>query len=111
MKPATIIASRRAAGLDSRGRPLRRGRQLTGRCLRCVPRGEGMRAWQRLLGAQIQHVRESLGVPVSELAAACGCWEQTLHHIEAGRGTSLARLKQIADALGVLVADLMPRAI
>jgi DNA-binding XRE family transcriptional regulator len=97
--------------VSAQGRPLVRGRQLNGRCLRRVPRGEGFARWSRMLGAQIQHVREDLEVPVSELAAACGCWEETLHRIERGDARpSLALLKQIADALGVLVADLMPRA-
>lgn len=97
--------------VDARGNPLKRGPQRTGRCLRRVPFGEGFREWARLLGAQIQHVREELDVPVSELAAAIGVTESGIHKLE--RGDSVAstrRLKQIADALGVLACDLMPRA-
>jgi ribosome-binding protein aMBF1 (putative translation factor) len=99
------------AGADVRGRPLRRGPQRTGRCLRRVPHGEGFDRWARMLGAQIQHVREEQDVPASELAAAIGVWETTIHKWERGaRQPTTRRLKQIADALGVLVMDLMPRA-
>lgn len=88
-----------------------RGRERHGKCLRRVARGEGFERWAEMLGAQMQHVREELDVPASELAAAIGVRHTTVHHWEAGDiAPPLRRLKQVADALGVLVMDLMPRA-
>lgn len=82
-----------------------------GRCLRRVQHGEGFRRWAQMLGAQLQHVLEEQDVPADELAAACNVWASTVHHwLSGSKPPTMRRLKQIADALGVLVADLMPRA-
>jgi ribosome-binding protein aMBF1 (putative translation factor) len=100
--------------LTARGRRIGRppGKpELTGRCLRRVPFGEGYRTWARMMGEQLQHVREECGVPAVELAAAIGVEECSVRRMERGDAPpTLRRLKQIADALGVLVMDLVPRA-
>lgn len=96
---------------DRRGNPLKRGPHRAGRCLRRVPHGEGFARWARMLGAQIEYVLEEQDVPAAELAAACGVWESTVQRwLTGAKPPTTRRLKQIADALGVLVLDLMPRA-
>jgi transcriptional regulator with XRE-family HTH domain len=99
------------AGVDRKGRPYKRGPHRTGRCLRRVEHGEGFASWARMLGEQLDHVLEELDVPADELAAAIGVEGSLVRKWILGTRTpSTRRLKQIADALGVLVADLMPRA-
>lgn len=85
------------------------GKHRYGKCLRLVPYGEGFERWAKALGAQIQRVRESLDIARSELAAACNMWESTIARMELGKTSpSTRRLKQMADAMGVKVSDLIP---
>lgn len=80
-----------------------------GKCLRAVSLGEGWSSWSELFAERMRAVREEQDIAVSELAAAIGVWDETVHRWERGASTpSVQRLKQMADALGVLPSDLLP---
>ncbi len=99
------------AGEVTRKTGRRPGPERNGKCLRRVPYKEGAREWIGMLGAQIDHVLDEQDVPVSELAAALGVREETVHRwIRGDKPPSICRIKQIADALGVMAFDLLPRA-
>ena len=98
------------SGLDSRNRPLKRGRQLTGHAMRAVSIAEGV-SYALRLGAEIRLARESVEVSADELAAALGVNTRTVHGWESGRcRPSVANLWRIARALGMRVESLLPEA-
>lgn len=93
------------------GAVYKRGPQLRGHAVRSVRRGEGMADFALALGERIRTVRVEAQVSADELAAACGVHVTTVHHWESGsmrKRPTLARIVQIAIALGVQPVDLMP---
>jgi transcriptional regulator with XRE-family HTH domain len=67
----------------------------------------GTIGWQ--VGQRIRYFRKRLGLTVDQLAERVGVSRQQIVRIEAGlTGVTLARLQLIAEALGVVLADLMP---
>ncbi|MEJ3658326.1 TetR family transcriptional regulator [Actinomycetes bacterium KLBMP 9759] len=63
---------------------------------------------ERAVGAQVRAVRTSRGTSLRSLARSIGVSPATLSQIENGRtGLSVQRLKQIADAMDVRVADIL----
>ncbi|MGC8487512.1 MAG: helix-turn-helix domain-containing protein [Clostridia bacterium] len=61
------------------------------------------------VGHRIRHFRKRLGLTVDQLAERVGVSRQQIVRIEAGlSGVTLARLQRISEALGVILADLMP---
>ena len=61
------------------------------------------------VGRTIRNLRRSRDMSVDALAARVGVTRQQIIRLEAGTtGTPLARLHNIAEALGVLLEDLLP---
>ncbi len=59
--------------------------------------------WPARIGAQVRALRNRLGLSQTELAQAIGSTAQSVARLEAGRGArgpTVARLDQIARALG-----------
>ncbi len=65
------------------------------------------RFW-KVIGARVRRVRRSQGLSVDRLAQQVGIVRQQIVRLEAGiGGTTLPRLKQIADVLNVSLTDLL----
>lgn len=61
----------------------------------------------RLIGQRLTSARETVGMSQRDLAACSGVSQSTIHRIENGsRVASIVELSTLADACGVLVADL-----
>lgn len=60
------------------------------------------------IGRRLVEAREALGLTQRDLEQYTGISQSTIHRIEAGcREASIAELSVLADACGVLVADLL----
>ena len=63
----------------------------------------------RKIGRQVRFYRKRMGMSVEVLADRVGVASTQIVRLELGQtGTSLSRLKRIADVLGVHMRDLMP---
>lgn len=61
------------------------------------------------IGARIRAQRKERCMTQAQLAAAVGCWQKDISRWEKDCGTpSVYALKQIAQALGCLIDDLVP---
>jgi transcriptional regulator with XRE-family HTH domain len=82
---------------------------LYGHAVRRVTALEARRLFQPRLAKAVQRARIDAEIAVSELAAAIGVGDKTIHAWEAARiGIPAFRLYQIAGALGLPIDSLLP---
>ncbi|MGP7813706.1 helix-turn-helix domain-containing protein [Glutamicibacter soli] len=61
----------------------------------------------RSIGHRLSSAREAVAMSQRDLATCSGVSQSTIHRIESGlRAASIAELSTLADACGVLIADL-----
>lgn len=79
-----------------------------GRALRRVPLREPEVRWLRDVGARMRELREEQDIAASEVAAALGVNDRTIHGWERGyRAPMLANVYRYAAAIGVKPSDIV----